>query len=532
MAKRQQRLADSSLVAERTEPTVYASAEEQSFVVFDCANGKFAFDLDDVREILRLPRLVEMPLAPRSLLGLANLRGVVLPVINLANLLGRVTNKPSETSRVIVIGDEGYVGFLVDAIDNIVALPGSKIENADAGAGGVNADFLRGAIKGEEGHDTIRILDPARLLRHEFAQLEKSAERGPTALEASKPLNSAVPDKQHLVSFVSFELHRQEYGLPLESVEEIIPLPAHVSDIARAETAVLGVVTLRGRLLPLVSLRALLGLPSDVAPEARGKVLVLSIGQAIVGLVADRTREIIYADANSIDPAPALLTRGEGDAEVTAICRLDSGRRLVGLLAPDRLFRSDLARRVLLEQRQSSDIHAVETDGDLMADAQFVIFRIGSQEYGLPIEAVREIARPPEQVTKLPRAPDFIDGVMNLRGVVVPIVDLRRRLELAGAEDVKERKGTQRILVLSFDGEPTGFLVDGVSEVLRLASEAIKPAPDVSSEQMKLIDRIANLDRLGRMILLVNPAQLLDRVEADVLAKFDRTPARNTSKAS
>ena len=64
-----------------------------------------------------------------------------------------------------------------------------------------------------------------------------------------------------------------------------------------------------------------------------------------------------------------------------------------------------------------------------MADEQFIIFRLGDQEYGLPIAAVDEIARPPEQITRLPKAPAFIDGVMNLRGSVVPIVDLRRRFE-------------------------------------------------------------------------------------------------------
>ena len=66
-----------------------------------------------------------------------------------------------------------------------------------------------------------------------------------------------------------------------------------------------------------------------------------------------------------------------------------------------------------------------------MADEQFIIFRLGDQEYGLPIAAVDEIARPPDQITRLPKAPAFIDGVMNLRGSVVPIVDLRRRFELA-----------------------------------------------------------------------------------------------------
>jgi len=111
---------------------------------------------------------------------------------------------------------------------------------------------------------------------------------------------------------------------------------------------------------------------------------------------------------------------------------------------------------------------------------------------------------------------------------VVPIVDLRRRFDLAAQGPV----GTQRILVIAGSGGRTGFMVDGVSEVMKVPAGAIRPAPEVSSEQMRLIGRVANLDAQGRMILLVDPAQLLDRVEADMLAKFDRTGPEQALKAS
>ena len=93
--------------------------------------------------------------------------------------------------------------------------------------------------------------------------------------------------------------------------------------LPRPETAVLGVITLRDRLLPLVSLRALLGMAVGGGIEQRGKVVVVSLGEGAVGVVVDATREILRVDPNMIDPAPALLTRGEGDAEISSICRLD-----------------------------------------------------------------------------------------------------------------------------------------------------------------------------------------------------------------
>jgi purine-binding chemotaxis protein CheW len=305
--------------------------------------------------------------------------------------------------------------------------------------------------------------------------------------------------------------------LPLDRVREIIPLPDHIAELPGSEAAVLGVVTLRDRLLPLVSLRALLGLPADDVAKQGGKVVIISIGQGAIGLAVDATREILRLDPDNIDPAPALLTRGEGDAEIVSICRLDDGRRLVALLSPDRLFRSDLVRRIIDDQA-AGEI-GMQAEANAMADQQFIIFRLGRQDYGIPIAAVGEIARPPKHLTRLPKAPKFIDGVMNLRGSVVPIVDLRRRFDLGDTEQLEFR----RILMLTIGGVTAGFLVDSASEILKVTAGAICPAPELSPEQVRLISRVINLEASGRLILVVDPAQLLDQVEADLLAKFSHS---------
>ena len=535
MAKRTHRTTGPKVDATRAQtaphakPTIEEGAEDEHFVVFRIAGDSLGFRLAHVREIVRLPGLAYMPLAPRSLLGLVNLRGAVLPIVSLRRLLDLPDAPLDEAARVVVIDGGAAVGFVVDRIDDLLTLPAHHFDQADAGAGSVDPHLLDGVVKGHEGDSTIKILNPQRLLRDEFARLSFAGPRAATQLSIPAATSGpAAAEPQQQVSLVSFDLGAQEYALPLDRVREIIPLPDHVSEVPRSETAVLGVVTLRERLLPLVSLRALLGLPSDPHREERGKVVVLSMGSGAVGMVADRTREIIRVDPGLIDPAPALLTRGAGDAEITSICRLDHGKRLVAVLSPDRLFRSDLVRRVLTEQGNGSGGLERQTEGDAMADEQFVIFRLGDQEYGLPIAAVDEIARPPDHISRLPKAPAFIDGVMNLRGSVVPIVDLRRRFELAP----KELGSARRILVLAVGGGKTGFMVDGVSEVMRVPLDAIRPAPELSPEQMRLISRVANLDREGRMILLVDPTQLLDQVEADVLAKFDRDGLQHGLKAS
>src|SRR3984893_2107782 len=101
---------------------------DEHFVVFKIAGDSFGFRVEDVSEIIRLPGLAKMPLGPRSLLGLANLRGVILPVIALRHLLHLPELLPDETTRVIVIARGASVGFVVDRIDNLLALPTNRLE--------------------------------------------------------------------------------------------------------------------------------------------------------------------------------------------------------------------------------------------------------------------------------------------------------------------------------------------------------------------------------------------------------------------
>jgi len=532
MARRAERIAERKSAAARAVSLNGAVGADETadarIVVFQLSDGKFGFRLDDVDEIVRMPGLAHMPLGPRSLHGLANLRGVVLPVVGLRSLLGLPNAPLDDAMRVIVTNRAAPVGFVVDRIENLLVVRADRVEMDDAGAGPVDPGLLDGVIKGAEGESTIKILNPQRLLHEEFGQLGASKPRAAAAVSVSAVISPPAAATEQKLSLVSFDLGKQEYALPLDRVREIIQLPEQVSEVPRSETAVLGVVTLRDQLLPLISLRALLGLPAGSTRDESSKVVVLSMGQNLIGVVADRTREILRVDRGVIDPAPALLTRGEGDAAITSICRLECGKRLVAVLSPDHLFRSDLVRRVLSQHGSRSDDSVAQTDGNAMDEEQFIIFQLGEQEFGMPIAAVDEIARPPERIARLPKAPEFLDGVMNLRGIVVPLIDLRRRFEIKS----KESAGSRRILVLEFAGGKAGFVVDGVSEVMKVPASYIRPAPEVSPEQMRLIGRVANLDVQNRMILLVDPAQLLDQIEADVLVNFDRTNPEQVSKSS
>ena len=498
----------------------------RQYVTFHVNDGLWGLPLEEVQEVTRMPNVVRVPRSSQSLQGLANLRGRVLPVTSLRRLLRFDDRPPSEASRVVVLDRGSPIGFVVDRMAALVTAAPDQIEAADAVSSDADAEVLRGVLKGAQGSAAIRILDADRLLGRDFVPKARTTETLATrskAPVADVAAQSPAVRADRLV-LISFEIGRQEYALPLERVQEIVPLPDAISIIPRAETAVLGVTSLRDTLVPLLSLHSLLGFPIPQASDERPRVLVVSYGEKRVGLVVDRTKEILRIDPSLVDAVPSMLNRGQGTAEVQSICRLDGGARLVSVLAPDQLLRRDGVPDAMAPNGETVDVTMVQREQPAGDVEQFIVFQLNREDYAVPIGAVDEVTRVPDTLTRIPKAPAFIEGLMNLRGSVVPVIDQRRRLDLPAAA----RNPGQRIIVITFDGLKAGFLVDTVSQLLKIPRAAIGPAPELSEDQFRLISRVANLEDHNRMILIVDAPQLLDRDELGLLKRLgqgEREPA-------
>ncbi|QHS08721.1 chemotaxis protein CheW [Sinimarinibacterium sp. NLF-5-8] len=134
---------------------------------------------------------------------------------------------------------------------------------------------------------------------------------------------------------------------------------------------------------------------------------------------------------------------------------------------------------------------------------EFLTFTLGDEEYGVDILKVQEI-RGYDTVTKVPNAPDFIKGVINLRGTIVPVVDLRLKFRL-GRADYNE---FTVMIILTVAGRVMGIVVDGVSDVLQLTPEQIRPAPEFGGAMnTKFITGIGTLDQ--RMLILIDIEKMM-----------------------
>lgn len=496
-----------------------AAAEGRQFVTFQVGQETFGVPLGEVQEIIRMPGLVQVPLAPPSLEGIANLRGAVLPVTSLRRVFGREAAAHDDATRVVVVrfGDRP-AGFVVDRMASVVTAEPGEIEDAASFDATVRSDLLRGVVK--HGAGLVQLLDPARVIALE-GMSGRAARAGHAAAVAEEAAGRAVEDDD--IRLVSFTAAGEEYALPIGEVQEIVQLPGSVTRVPQARADVVGVITLRDRLLPLVSLRRLFGL-AEGEPDDRQRVLVVcpeGTGGSSVGIVMDQVKEVLRVPKDLIEPVPPLLAEGD-EGRMEGICRLAEGRRLVTILSARRMFGDAVLRAAAAavgegatdatkEGAMTEDAPPAAHAGE--EDEQVVVFRLAGEEYAVPIDAVQEIVRVPEALTHIPRTPDFIEGVVNLRGAVLPVVDQRRRFALPA----QERNDRQRIMVLQIGGLRTGFIVDQVLEVLRIRREAIESAPHLSEAQARLIRRVANLPAQRRMLLLIDAADLLEAREIQAL---------------
>jgi purine-binding chemotaxis protein CheW len=458
----------------------------ERFLTFRANGQLYALPASQVAEIIPVPPVAKLPQSPKALLGMANLRGSVIALASLRALLGlEIESGGAAPNRAIVLDGTSPVAVTVDAVESLVVLNG-----ADATA--------------------AKILDlPALLARAFVPRVAKGAR--PLKISGRQPPGQhAERTQSEATKLVTFEVANQSYALPLSEVREIIAVPEAIAAVPHAEALILGLAAYRDSLLPLLSLRGLLGFP--LREDAGNKIIVTSVAGMLVGLVADRIAKILHADAALIEPAPALLAaRAGGETRIHAIYRGENGR-LISLLATEKLFGDEVMARLGAHSvTEAPEPPAAPATRQL----QFLVFRLAGEEFALPIGAVDEVAAMPEKITRLPKTPKFLAGVVNLRGEVLPVIDQRSRFELPklGGDQVR-----QRLIVIRSVRHRAGLIVDAISGVLAADPE---PAPHLAGEESRLVRGVINLPEAARLVLVLDPDELLTRTERSVLDNFN-----------
>jgi purine-binding chemotaxis protein CheW len=603
-----------------------AQKEENQLVTFYLGEEEFGFDIMSVQEIIRQPKLSRIPMAPPYVEGIANLRDLILPIIDTRTRFGMPRAEETDRTRVLVVDVDGNkTGLRVDRVRQVTRVLRKQMEPPPPVIlGGMNSDYLESVVKLDGGKRIIMALNPkaiCKVVQEEMSQ-QQTITRSETTATPDKAKN--VTDDQAVTQLVTFKLGLEEFAFHMDRVREILRVerPSEVPDTPKH---VLGVLTVRGNILPVIDLRVMLGLnslDSEVAAEAtelstrfklwlkaagdavrsgvakidvsgaetvrkwvassntssqalmevlsqmrttndkllRGvlqtqsliatepakslayfqqevessgqqviklldqfqssvkeniredqRLIVVQTHGSLLALLVDKVREVLNMPKRQIDPPPQHLSETK-NVELSGIAKLENGKRLIMLLDADHLIKDQelqklgsVAGDVAANEAQK---HKVGGDGASLGEQQFVTFRLGDGEYGVPIAKIQEIDRA-SKMTRVPRTAEYVDGITNLRGDVVPVINARKRFHLPQLE-ADERT---RVIIMEVAGVKTGLLVDSVREVLNLTTKDIAPPPPSLSTTIDrhYISGIGKVHGDKRMIVLLDVENILQR---------------------
>jgi purine-binding chemotaxis protein CheW len=473
------------------------SSDEMQLVTFILGNENFGLDIMNVQEIIRIPSITVIPQAPDYVEGITNLRGNILPVIDTRVKFGMERVERDMSSRVIVIDLGGKtIGMSVDAVSEVLRVESDRIEAAPAMAG-VDDGSIAGVVKVNDGKKLVMILEASRL-----GSIDQAEKSNAVASRAGKDVNRAEENKIQEVQLVSFLLGNEEFAVEIENVREIIRYPEIVK-VPNVPEYIKGVISLRDNLMPIVDMRLKLETGNEDITDST-RVVVVDVENMTVGLVVDRVYEVARIPKDTIFPPPQALA-GQARERLKGIARIDGGKRIIMLIDPgDIMSIKELQDIGAMDNKDKERVEEEISQVDNMDEEQMVVFKLAGEQYGIRITQVEEINRL-SNITKVPRAPRFVEGVINRRGDVIPVIDLRKRFDI----DYKEYNEFTRIIVSDINNKKIGIIVDEVLEVLRISKKLLEEAPDIlqGNQVQKFMDGIANLN--DRMIMMLDLENIL-----------------------
>ncbi|MBP1627227.1 MAG: CheW protein [Holophagaceae bacterium] len=479
-------------------------------VTFSLDGVEFGLDIDRVQEITPRTAITPVPGAPSFVLGVQNVRGMIIPVLDSRLRFHLAHQEPTPKTRIIILDLAGQAtGLQVDAVADVVRLEDMTIRETPPLVAGVRSDYLAGMVT--VGKRLITLIDLDKILdSSEFAQRSLLLEHQVGSAQGTG-LHEAVRQEEVVedLPYVTFALGVESFGINLQLVEEILELPS-VTKVPDAPNYVMGVICLRDQVLPLLDFIQLLDVAEAGEPKARDMVILLNFGGAKLGIAVDGIQEIVRIRPDQILPPPQTLSEREAANLEGVVLRSDRMVCLLRIL--DIITREDKERLVAMSSSLSSQ---AEAEAQVVShDLPIVVFKLGGESHALRLHQVREIIMV-GLITPVPRAPSFIDGVMNLRGEVMPVMDLRDRFGL----ERQEATSLSRIIITPINGVPTGLVVDAMEEVKSVDERRLEDPPRVTSVGANAyIDKVARTE--AGVVFILDIQRLLSDVEGQQLETF------------
>ncbi|RDU97609.1 chemotaxis protein CheW [Trinickia dinghuensis] len=464
---------------------------------FLLGDSELAIAVDMLQEVVDYPsNVTRSPLSPEHLLGIFNLRGTLIPIVDLRGMLD-IAGEPCRASSKIAIVNLGEtcVGLMFDATREILRVQASEnimFEQAD-GAKGV----IGGCLKLDEGERIVQILSVSALLG--IPEVPHMRQRGMSVVRRA-------PQRQT----VAFRVGDTQLALPMEGIREIVRVPSmHPSPLGDA--LCVGMLNLRGDILPVIDFARLIGVgttsadPSvdDVSDDRR--IVILKDDAVYFGLLVDEVSRIVgYRD----DQLLAMPSYAQRHVDWFAGCLADDDGGSLILLKPDALCGYARIKQIAHGHRQlykDRKVEALGNKGTTRGSREtWVTFRL-DQLFGVPIGRLREVIDLPDEIVATPGLPKHVLGVLNLRHELVTLLDVRTLFDMPALANREMAK----VLIVELQGEKHGLVVDGLDNIVTLDTAKRIGVPAVLKQQAgqrlaASLDGCIEVPGCGTMMLMID----------------------------
>ncbi|MCV6606882.1 MAG: chemotaxis protein CheW [Campylobacterales bacterium] len=470
------------------------SALSQVLVV-SLNDSKYGIETDDIEHILRVPEITNVPLSPKVLRGICSLEGGIVTVYDGKNLIDK-ENDPVDVenykSRMLTIrNQESLFSILVDeVVDNITPDP-NTIEDTDS----EGDDPIVSLIKTED--EIIQVLSIEKLTKEvSIPKYELTNVKEITSVDSTEGNNFDT----HINRYLLFKMGDESYALDIESIREIIFKPEDITPIADSPNELMGMFTLRENVLISIDLRTVFDMKNEF--DEKNRIIIIQSGENSLGLLVDAILDIRDVEKKDIDKIPEHFN----DEKLSGVAKVNN--ELISII-DDKVLEDLLENSKSTIDSSKNNYQEKEEEKEKTNMKEVVIFTLQGKEYAFSIDNVEEIIRFTE-ITPIPESPEYLNGIINLRGEIIPIISLHYKMSLE--EEIDE---DTKILVCKIYDKKVGFLVDSVTEVSEISSDNIQE----NDSEEALFSNVILLDAGKRIILEMATDAIFEEEEIKLLTK-------------
>ena len=430
--------------------------EERLFATFFLDQLEFALDVAYVEDAIPEPNnIVPLPATPGYLSGIISLRDNIVPIIDIRKRFCMPESTgPREGHIAITRCKARLMGLTFDRINEVIRVNSRQMETL-APEFQAEGNLVADVIKLDEGRRLVQVIDP--LCMFDFQELPLQLQQQATRQEDQQA------DTRRQV--LSFHMGDELFGMDVDQVREIITVP-EISQRVLVEEYILGVIAFRGERISIIDLRMFVGEgPGVLTPEHR--IIILRDESLRVGVLVDDIKEVFSFASKDLAPMPPLVGSRHSGGFSGVIEQPDAAVVLLDMIELFRTVRERIAGHLRInDENVTAEIKpgfgpalAVKHEGNRQTYITFALDTV----YGAPIEHIREIVPANGNIHHLPGQVDYIEGFINLRTEVIPVINLRRYFDVA---DDQARDGL--IMIFAWNDRRVGILIDRLFRIVTL----------------------------------------------------------------